>query len=87
MTKEKKKPTLPEWPLIAEIRKTSSRAAISVVGVVSVTELSRELISLASHLGRVEVRGEELTLSVFENKTVEVSGKITAVEMGYAKHR
>ena len=74
-------------PLVIEIKKSSSGAVLSAVGVVSVTELSRESVSLASHSGRLSIKGAELVLSVFENKTVEVSGRIEGVEMLYAKHR
>ena len=87
MTKQSNKPKLASSPALLEIRKTSSGAALSVVGIISVTALSGEFISLASHSGRLDIRGSSLVLSVFENKCVEVSGKIESLEMGYGKHR
>ena len=74
-------------PAVLEIRKTSSGAELSVFGVVGVTELTDEVISLASHSGRVDIRGSKLVLSVFENKSVEIYGKIDGVELGYGKRR
>ena len=74
-------------PMVLEIKKTSSGAVLSVVGIMSVTELSGEAISLASHSGRLRVSGTDLVLSVFENRCVEISGKIEGVDMGYGKRR
>ena len=70
-------------PLVLEIRKSEGGAAASVCGVVSIGELSDRFISLATHSGRVGVRGTSLTLTAFANRTVEVKGKIEGVDLGY----
>ncbi len=87
MTKQKNKAADYRPPLVVEIRKTSTGAVLSAVGVVSVTEVSGESVALASHSGRLSIKGSDLILSVFENKSIEVKGKIEGVEMGYAGRR
>lgn len=77
--------TLTPAALAAEIRKSGRGAVIAISGVMNITELTDERISLSAHSGRVEIRGVSLSLSVFENRTVEISGKIEGVEFGYGK--
>lgn len=73
-------------PLLAEIRKAKGTASITISGIVSITDLSREEISLATHAGRVVLSGNSLTLAIFEGGVVEVSGRIEGVSLGYAKN-
>lgn len=70
-----------------EIRKTRIGAALVAVNVIGVCEFSDTLVVMLSHSGRITVRGERLCLSVFEDKSVEILGKICGVEMDYAKAR
>ncbi len=72
-------------PLLAEIRKAKSVASITLSGVVSISSLSSEEVSLATYAGRVIVRGEHLNLVIFEGSVVEVRGKVEEVSLGYAK--
>ncbi len=72
-------------PILLEMRKSSRAASVSVGGVIGVTELSASEIALSSHLGRIVMRGEGLRLTVYANRTAEVSGRITEVELGYAR--
>lgn len=77
-------PELFPAPLVLEIRKSDGGAVASVCGVVSIVELSDRFIALATHSGRVGVRGTLLTLTAFANHNVEVRGKIVGVDLGYA---
>lgn len=70
-------------PLVLEVRKCEGGAVASVTGVVSIGELSDRFISLATHSGRVGVRGTSLTLTAFANRTVEVKGRVEGVDLGY----
>ena len=71
------------WPTVLELSRSESGGALSVIGVISIGELSDGLVSLATHGGRVTVRGSSLTLTAFANRTVEVRGKIEGVDLGY----
>ncbi len=70
---------------MAEIRKTARGAAMTVSGVISLTDVSDSRISLALHSGRISVVGSALLISVFESRTVEISGRIEGVELLYGK--
>lgn len=68
-----------------EIRK-SAKGAIGVIGgVVSVNAYSSECLELLSHSGRVTVLGDCLELSLLENRTLEIYGRITEVKLNYGK--
>ncbi len=73
-------------PLLAEIRKGKGVASVTISGIVSITDLTSEEISLATHAGRVVIRGNSLTLVIFEGGVVEINGKIEGVSLGYAKN-
>ena len=68
-------------PLVLELRKSDGSAVATVCGVISIGELSERLIILATHSGRVSVRGAGLNLTAFANRTVEVKGRIEGVDL------
>ena len=73
-------------PLCLEIRKGKRFSCLVCSAVVSIAEYSTESVVFATHKGRVTILGKELTISVLENRTVEVFGKILEVGMSYGKH-
>ena len=92
MTDDKNRRSLSEQILMGsgtglslEIRKTKLGAAVVILGVLGVEELTGTSAVILSHSGRVRFVGEGLTLSVFSERTVEVIGKITGVEFSYGK--
>ncbi len=93
MTEQKKRakrppknPPLISPPMLAELRKARNTAAVTLSGIICITELSESEVSLASHAGRVVLRGQSLTLVIFEGGVVTVNGKIEEVSFGYAKN-
>ena len=72
--------------LSLQMKKTKRGAAVVVGGILSVRSLCEEEICLVSHGGRLTVRGQRLSLSSLENRTLEVFGKITGLEFGYGKN-
>ena len=72
--------------LSCEVRKDKHRCAIVVTGVVKIASFSDEKVELISHGGRFAVSGEGLSMTVFEDKSVEIFGRISGVELGYAKN-
>lgn len=69
-----------------EIKKSRLGAAAIVTGVLSISELSDGEVAVLSHLGRVFIRGERLTVCALENRTLAIYGKITGVEMTYGRN-
>lgn len=88
MTVEKKQ-GVPEpfgvGEMTLEIKKSRRKSTLVVTGVIAVSALTATEISLASHAGRVEISGRGLLLSVFENGSLEISGEICDVRLGYGK--
>lgn len=72
--------------LTCEIKKDKNKSAIVITGVVKIASFTNERIELISHGGRFAVYGEGLSMTVFEDKSVEVFGRIFGVELGYAKN-
>ena len=56
-------------------------------GIIGVSDYSDERIILLSHGGRIAVSGKKLFINVYENNTVEITGKVEAVSFKYGKIR
>ena len=54
-------------------------------GVIGVSDYSECEIILKSHGGRIKVRGKRLMLSIFEDKTAEIIGRIEEIGFCYGK--
>ncbi len=57
-----------------------------VSGIIGISDYTCEEITLVSHSGRVNVKGKNMRISIFESNTVELCGKITGVEFVYGKN-
>lgn len=68
-------------PQAIEIKRGKATSTLAVSGILALEELSRERITLLTHSGRITVVGRALVLSVFEGRSVEISGKITGVSL------
>ena len=58
---------------------------LSVCGVGGVSEFSDECVLLELSFSRLKINGAGLDLTVYEQSTVEITGKITSVEFLYDK--
>ncbi len=63
-----------------EIDRSKDGLSLSVAGVYSIVDFSEENVILRVKKGRVLVSGTGLSIAVYENKTVEISGRITEVK-------
>ncbi len=72
-------------PLHLELEKSGAGAVAVVAGIVSIAEYSEQSVTLMSHKGRVILCGKYLTITVLENKTVEVCGRIEEVRFTYGR--
>lgn len=69
-----------------EADRTSKGMSILISGIVAISELTPEAVCLKSHSGRIDLDGKRMTLSVFENGTVEVVGRIESLRFTYGKN-
>ena len=63
-----------------EMDKIGGGISISVCGVANINNFTSEEVVLKFSVGKMRVLGNELDLIIYENKTVEVLGKISKVE-------
>lgn len=59
---------------------------ITVTGVIGVRDFSRESVEILTHTGRISIVGRRLSLSVYENGTIEIKGKTEDVRFSYGKN-
>ena len=82
MTKNKKAPRdvkIPSFPISLyhmELNATASGASVILGGIKGVVEVSDEFIKIMTKSGTVSIVGSGLIISVFEYKTLQISGKI-----------
>lgn len=50
---------------------------LSVVGVIGICELNEDTIKLFTQREALEIQGQKLSVSVFDNKVLEISGNIS----------
>ena len=66
-----------------EINGEHSGMAVLVYGVRHIEEYSRETLVLKISGGRMRLRGTGLSLSIFENKCMEIRGRLSEVGFSY----
>ena len=69
-----------------EADRSPSGLTVRVGGIIAITDYSEERVSLKGHSGRLTVLGERLRMTVYEDKTVEILGRVEAMEMKYGKN-
>lgn len=63
-----------------EADRISEGISVSVCGVFSILDFNTELAVLKLRHGKIKVRGIGLSIAVYENRTVEIFGKVEALE-------
>ena len=58
---------------------------ITVSGIIGIKGFTSEGVLLSSHAGRIFISGEKLRIEIYENKIVEISGKIGEISFGKNK--
>ena len=72
-------------PLYITAGKSRSEMTIAFSGILSVTELGDEGITLNTASGTVSLKGKGLRLAIFENKMLEITGRVEEVHFGYGR--
>ena len=69
-----------------EIDKSSGGLKLVVSGVKRISELSDKSLSLISSGVCLRIKGARISLSLYEDKTVEISGKLEVIEFENTKN-
>lgn len=86
MTSDNKRSSSSPPKFHLELERRGGACAVAIDGVVGVCEFSEVSVLLVCHGGRVRINGEKLAILTFENRTVEVIGKVLGVELSYGKN-
>ena len=70
-----------------EVERCSCGMRIRVAGILGVDEFNRERVEICNHGGRIDIRGERLSMTVLENNQLEVSGRIEEIGFLYGKNK
>ena len=63
-----------------EADKLASTVSVSMSGVISIVDFNENSAVMKMRRGKIKVTGSGLSVSVYENRTVEIYGKVEAVE-------
>ena len=84
--KNREKALKPPSSFHMEADRSRGGMAIVLSGVVGISDFSDDFILLKSHGGRIEVKGKNLFICVYENNAVEIQGKVSGVEFKYGRN-
>ena len=65
--------------------RVGSGIAIALSGVIGISDYSESEIILKSHGGKIRICGKRLMLSIYEDNTAEIVGRIEEISFGYGK--
>ena len=63
-----------------EADRLPSGISVSIMGVLSIVDFNEGSALMKMRRGKIKVTGRELSIAVYENRIVEISGKVGAVE-------
>ena len=85
MTEEKSiKPSKPP-SFSLEASRVGRGISIVLSGVIGISDYSESEILLKSHGGKIRICGKRLLLSIYEDNTAEIVGRIEEIGFGYGK--
>lgn len=69
-----------------EANRSRSGMTVTVGGIIGISDYSDTGVLLMSHGGRICILGKRLKLCVYENNTLEISGKVEDIKFSYGKN-
>lgn len=85
MLKKNKDAPNPASGFYLSCERVAGGISLLIGGVIGMSELSDGCTELLSHTGRIRVRGQALEPTVFENKSIEIRGRIEGIDFVYGK--
>ena len=64
-----------------ELSKRGKISSAVIGGVIGILDFSDNNVFLATHSGRINISGERLNVAIFENKTIQITGKIAEIRL------
>ena len=69
-----------------EAERAPSGMLFRIGGIIGIADYSSERVSLKSHGGRIILSGRRLSVSIYEDRTVEIVGRVEEVGFSYGKN-
>lgn len=69
-----------------EADRTGRGMSLILCGIIGISDFSDSYIHLLSHGGRITVTGRGLFISVYENGSVEIVGRVEGISFKYGKN-
>lgn len=69
-----------------EADRSRNGMSVFISGIIGIGDFSDESAILLSHSGKVAVLGKRLNVSVYENRTVEINGRVEEISFKYGKN-
>ncbi len=69
-----------------EADRSKSGLSIILSGIIGISDFSDSFIDLKGHGGRISVHGKKLFISVYENGSVEIVGRVEEIVFKYGKN-
>ena len=85
MIKKKKEEQCLSTGFYLSCERIAGGLSLMIGGIIGVSELEDGCTELLTHTGRIKVRGNELSLTSFENKSIEIKGRIEGIFFAYGK--
>ena len=85
MIKKKREEQGPSAGFYLSCERVAGGLSLVIGGIVGVSELEDGCTELLTHTGRIMVRGKALRLTTFENKSIEIKGRIEGIFFVYGK--
>jgi hypothetical protein len=63
-----------------EADKMMTNTSVSVTNVLSIIDFREDAVILKMRKGKIKISGESLSISIYENKIVEIFGKVRNIE-------
>ena len=83
---EKKRVELSKPPAFSlEASRAGRGISVALSGVIGISDYSETEIILKSHGGKIRISGQHLMLSIYEDNTAEIVGRIEEIGFGYSK--
>ena len=71
----------PKASFYFELSKRGKISSAVIGGVIGILDFSDKNVFLATHSGRINISGERLNVTIFENKTIQITGKIAEIRL------
>jgi len=85
MTKNKKEEPRGELGFYLSCEKVLGGVSVIVGGIMNVSDFSSQSVMLSGHSGRILITGRRLAMTVFENRSIEITGIVEDIRFIYGK--